>query len=487
MAGDCDIEICGRMRSTMAVHRLRARSAVWLLIATCLVAWLKCSASQAPAPQSQSVTIRGRVVDSAGVPVTGALVELETQSGAKKGELTTGPNGSFIFSGLPTGTYALTAEKAGMRTRASTLNASDPGDQPVLEIRFEDSAKADSPSGAAEQSMEFADNPNFTVAGITDWTAAGGHGSDAILRTSEALTRDTLKLRADGSSAAETRDDINANRESANLHRAAGENDEKLGNPLAAVHEYEEATRLDPSEQNYFAWGSELLFHRAVWQAKDVFEEGVKAYPTSSRLLTALGSALFAGALYDDAARRLCEASDLKPNDPEPYRFMGRVEIAAPNPLPCVQERLARYARQEPKDPLANYFYAMAIWKQHQSPLDSETAQEIRRLLTNAVTLDPKCGDGYLQLGNLDSASREHRRAIDFYLKAIAANPELGEAHYRLALAYDRVGDQARAREEFQIHEEIEKKQAEQIERHRREVKQFVVTAPDQPAGASVQ
>ena len=175
--------------------------------------------------------------------------------------------------------------------------------------------------------MDFADNPTFTVAGVTDWTAAGGHGSDAILRTSESLTRETLNLKPDASTPA-TKPDSNANVESANQHRMTGEKAEKLGNPLAAVQEYAEATRLDPSEQNYFAWGSELLFHRAVWQAKDVLEEGVKAYPTSSRLLTALGSTLFAGALYDDAARRLCEASDLNPSDPEPYLFMGKVEIA---------------------------------------------------------------------------------------------------------------------------------------------------------------
>ena len=37
--------------------------------------------------------------------------------------------------------------------------------------------------------IEFADDPNFAVAGVTDWTAVGGHGSDAVLRTSEDLTQ----------------------------------------------------------------------------------------------------------------------------------------------------------------------------------------------------------------------------------------------------------------------------------------------------------
>jgi Tfp pilus assembly protein PilF len=112
--------------------------------------------------------------------------------------------------------------------------------------------------------------------------------------------------------------------------------------------------------------------------------------------------------------------------------------------------------------------------------------QKIQGLLTKTVTLDPKCGDGYLQLGNLQSSEQDYHGAIDFYEKAIKANPQLSEAHYRLAMAYDRVGDKVKARQEFQIHDEIEKKQAELIDRQRREVKQFVVTTSEKPASSTV-
>ena len=217
-----------------------------------------------------------------------------------------------------------------------------------------------------------------------------------------------------------------------------------------------------------------------------MFEQGVKAYPQSGRLLTALGSALFAGALYDQAARRLCEASDLNPSDRETYIFMGKIEMAAPNPLPCVEPRLARFALQESQDPLANYLYGMAIWKQHGEPLDQQTAQEVRGLLTKTVTIDPKCGDGFLQLGNLDSSQRNYHAAIDSYKKTIDANSQLSEAHYRLAVAYDRVGDRAKAKQEFQIHDEIEKQQAAEVDRQRREVKQFVVVTQRKPVDRSV-
>ncbi len=407
------------------------------------------------------------------------------------------------------------------------------------------------------QAMEFADKPDFTIAGVTDWTAVGGHGSDSTLRTSEDLARETLALKPPGEAKqayeSETRlraalagapgnfaanhelgafylhagryresipllqaayqaDPSNAGNEydlaaalmgagdfsrarehaqkllshqdSADLHRLLGELDEKVSDPLAAVHEDEQAVRLDPSEQNYFAWGSELLLHRAVWQAAEVFRQGTKAYPKSARMLTALGTAQFAGALYEDAAASLCAASDLNPVDPQPYLFLGRIEMAAPTPLGCVAPRLARLVREQPQNSLANYLYAMAILKGLQQTSDQaarEARQQAETLLTRAVTIDPKCADAYLQLGILSFSQHQTEKAIAYYTRAIEAQPQLGEAHYRLGVAYDRIGAPEKARQEFQLHDEIEKQQAATVERQRREVKQFLVVLEGQP------
>jgi tetratricopeptide (TPR) repeat protein len=402
--------------------------------------------------------------------------------------------------------------------------------------------------------MQFADKPDFTIAGVTDWTAVGGHGSDSTLRTSEDLARETLalkppgeakqafesetKLRAalagapgdfaanhqlgafylhagryresipllqaayqadssnagneydlaaalmgagDFSLAREHAEKLLAHQDKADLHRLLGELDEKVSDPLAAVHEDEQAVRLDPSEQNYFAWGSELLLHRAVWQAAEVFRQGTRAFPKSARMLTALGTAQFAGALYQDAAASLCAASDLNPADPQPYLFLGRIEMAAPTPLGCVAPRLARLVEQQPQNPLANYLYAMAILKGLPQTSDPKALQQAETLLNRAVTIDPKCADAYLQLGILSSSRQETEKAIGYYTKAIEAQPQLGEAHYRLGVAYDRIGAPEKARQEFQLHDQIEKQQAATVERQRREVKQFLVVLEGQP------
>jgi tetratricopeptide (TPR) repeat protein len=519
------------------------------------------------AQQVGSASIVGSVRDTSGTGVADASVRLQRQGDASAAEHKTSADGGFGFPGLPLGIYLVSASKGDRHTSVMVVNATSPGgiDRADLTLQNQSAAATEKAPNVplSEQGMEFSDAPNFTVAGVTDWTAAGGHGSDTSLRTSESLTRDTLqlkttgggkpviaagnpveterKLRADldkspkdfeanhnlgvfylhagkfaqavealenayqidpkdtdneydlalalkgNGEAARAHEHVQkllAAKDTADLHRLAGELDEMLGDPLAAVHEFERAVRENPSEENYFSWGSELLLHRAVWQAKDVFTAGAKAYPKSARMLTALGAALFACALYDEAAKRLCEASDLNPAEPEPYLFMGKVEMVAPNPLPCVEQKLARFVELQPGSALANYYYAMTFWKQHGHATDPGTIDHVETMLTKAVTIDPKCGSAYLQLGVLEASHRDFEKAIGYYNKAIEAEPQMSEAHYRLGVAYDRIGDRAKAAQEFKMHDEIEKQQAAAVDKQRREVKQFLVVKDGKAADA---
>jgi Flp pilus assembly protein TadD len=542
----------------------------YAFVAALLCLQIPSAFAQRPSGQpSDALTIQGTVFDAAGKAAADVLVRLEQKGIAGAVETRTNAAGAFAFSKLKTGSYALSAEKSGLRSRVADVIASPQGDPAQVRLVLGDPGGGPSDPGAsrssATQAMEFEDKPNFTIAGVTDWTAAGGHGSDSSLRTSETLVRETVALKprdgvervpsstSDGSESndsesklrerlAGTPADADANHrlgklylvagryaeaipllktactldpvnqedefdlalafkgagdlaqarqhvrhllaqgETADFDRLAGELDEALGDPLAAVHEYELAVRMDPSEQNYFEWGSELLVHRAVWQAQEVFQQGAKAYPKSARMLAALGAALFAGARYDEAAQRFCDASDLNPADPDPYIFMGKIEIAAPNPLTCVEQKLARFVDEQPGNALANYFYAIALWKGHEQLADDRVVHRVESLLSNAVAIDAKCGDAYLQLGILHASESNYRKAIGFYEKAIEVSPQLADAHYRLGVAYDRLGEPDKAQKEFQLHDEIKKQQAAAVEQERREVKQFLVVVPGQPA-----
>jgi tetratricopeptide (TPR) repeat protein len=516
---------------------------------------------------SEELSIQGIVVDVSGKPVAVALVRLERKDVPGTREMRTNAGGLFTFSPLQSGNYTVKAEKSGLRSKVTEVNALLPGNQQQVRLVLEDSWVRQSGSNASSsnlnQTMEFADKPNFAIAGITDWTAAGGHGSDSNLRTSEALVRETVTLKPDATSenaknqasfdsemnesesrlretvagapgnpeanhrlgafylregrfseaitplktaanlepgnqtyeydlalacsgagdfsqAREHLKKLMSDRETADSHRLMGEVDEKLGDPLAAVHEFEQAVRMDPNEQNYFEWGSELLVHRAVWQAQEIFKRGAKAYSNSERMFSALGAALFAGALYDEAALRFCDASDLNPGDPEPYVFMGKIEMASPIALTCVESRLQRFHEQQPGNATANYLYAVALLKEQGKAPDRMVLQQVESLLTKAVTIDPKCSEAYLQLGILYSSRSDYGRAAGFYEKAIEINPQLADAHYRLGVAYDRIGESEKARKEFQIHGEIKKSQAAAVEQERRDIKQFLVVLPGQ-------
>lgn len=507
---------------------------------------------------SKETTIQGTIFDSARKPIADALIQLVQKEKAFTLTARSNSTGSFAFAALHSGNYVLSVEKSGFRKSFEVIPALSDGERKHIDLVLE---------AASTSAMEFSDQPDFMIAGVTDWTAVGGHGSDSSLRTSETLTRETLALKSEGplpeetGSASGTKEseiklhaalekapqsfDANhqlgefylhsgkyhesipflqssyqvdpedrnneydlalaykeasefaqskehverllAYQNRADLHHLLGELDEESGDPLSAVREYEQAARMDPSEQNYFSWGSELLLHRAVWQAQEIFREGTERYPQSARMLTALGTALFAGGLYEQAALKLCDASDLDPADTTPYLFLGKIEDVSPTPLPCVKSRLERFAQTQPKNALANYFYAMAIWKRRRPEESQQAAQQSEALLTKAVTIDPKCSEAWLQLGILSSSQGNTQKAINFYLKAIDADAQLSEAHYRLGIAYDHTGDSVRAKQEFQLHEALDAQQAAAREEQRREVKQFQVVLENKPANPPVQ
>jgi len=111
----------------------------------------------------------------------------------------------------------------------------------------------------------------------------------------------------------------------------------------------------------------------------------------------------------------------------------------------------------------------------------------VESLLQKAVRLDPKLGVGYLQLGILYSEQKEFHKAISACQKAIETDPQMEEAHYRLAQIYKRIGENLKAQQELEIFDQLSKKKAEEVERERHEIQQFVYKLRDQNLGAQPQ
>ena len=300
---------------------------------------------------------------------------------------------------------------------------------------------------------EYFDEPKFIVAGVTDPSQRGGHGSDPVLRSAESLAKETAALRT-GNSAADAA--------------------EKQGHALEAARQYQRAAELDPSEPNLFNWGTELLTHRAADQASEVFANGHRLFPRSTRVLLGLAVALYSRGSYDEAGQRFFEAADLNPIDPAPYLFLGKVSRGAITNSDGVDQRLERFARLHPENSWANYYYAASLWKHWKGADDHATLAQVQTLLEKAVGLDSHMGVAFLQLGVVFAEQNNLPQAIASYQSAIQASPPMEEAHYRLALAYRKTDQPAKAQKEIELYQQLSKESAQELERERAEIQQFV-------------
>jgi tetratricopeptide (TPR) repeat protein len=448
---------------------------------------------------SATAVVRGYVHDASGKPVTNAVVTLLTDVGAATPDRSTHTDseGLYQFEALRAGLYSLRVEMTGYDDATSALmNLAHETTRvnftllPAQASRLPGASPAvPATSKPKPPAPEFYDDPQFTVAGVTQASNFGGHGSDTVLRTTEALARATLSLSSlskepdhapqpPAATENSLRDALARHPSDAALHHQLGDVEEKLGHPLEAVRQYQRAAELDPGEQYLFDWGTELLTHRALQPAAEVFTKGNRLFPKSVRMLVALGVAEYARGSYDRAAQYLGSASDLDPGNQTPYVFMGKMQSAEIAPSQETLERLARFQHLEPGNALANYYYAVSLWKGTQSAgaRDDATSAQVEALLQKATQIDPKLGAAHLQLGILYAQRGDYARAISAYRQAIEVSPELEEAHYRLAQAYRRTGDEADAQKELQIHEQLSKEANAEAERERKEIQEFVIS-----------
>ena len=499
---------------------------------------------------SQTTSLHGSIHDEKGNPAVRVVVWLRRKGSSDSNSTYTDSQGSYSFTNLQDGIYSVDASQEG-----STAHL-DPVFLKPHESKTLDLILAPLPQGKASATTvpQFFDQPQFTVAGVTDTTNLGGHGSDTVVRTRDSLARETVSLsetaaegRLDVAQEKSLRDaaqrqptDFNANHElgqfllgggrareaipfldraaernpsnyqnlldlaranaeagnysmareqatkllathdQSDLHHLVGDIEEKLGDSLEAVRHYQRAAELDPSESHLFDWGAELLLHHAPEPAAEVFSKGTQKYPSSSRMLLGLGAASFARGNTDDAIRRICQASDLNPPDVRPYLFLGKIEQSEITPPDDLVNRLHRFATLQPQNADANFYFAVGLWKQRKTSQRIDILAPVEFLLNNTLKIDPKYAPAELQLGIVHADLGEYAQAASDYKKALDSDPQLEEAHYRLAQAYRQIGESDKAKEELRIYGELAKESAQKQDRERREIKQFVYTLRDQ-------
>ena len=269
-------------------------------------------------------------------------------------------------------------------------------------------------------------------------------------------------------------------KDTAELHNLLGEIEEKDGKYVAAVNEFAAAAHQEPSESNLFDWASELLLHRTLEPAIEVFRQSAQRYPSSVRMAIGLGIALYSRGNYDDAVKSLLRAADLGPADPSCYFFLSKAYDSSPGQADDVIQRFARFSQLQPDNGQAFYYYAMSLWKGKRAQDPSLERRQIETLLRKAVALDPKLAEAHLQLGNLYSDQTQYAESIPEYARALELNPNLADAHYRLGQAYVHTGEKDKAQEQFQVYQKLRAQHLADLDKQIADIRQFVYSEKDQ-------
>jgi tetratricopeptide (TPR) repeat protein len=267
------------------------------------------------------------------------------------------------------------------------------------------------------------------------------------------------------------------------LRNLLGQIDEKDGKYVEAANDYEAAAHLDPSEDNLFDWGSEMLLHRTYEPAIAIFQQGTERFPKSPRMFIGLGLAYYSRGKYDDAIKALIAAADLNPADSRSYVFLSKAYNSSPLQADEVIQRFRRYAELQPGNALAQYYYAVSLWKGKRVSDPGTDLSTVELLLQRAIFLDDSLAEAHVQLGNLYADQHQYEKSIPQYVRALALDPDLSDAHYRLGTDYVHVGEKDKAQAEFTVYQKLRAEHLAEVEKERAEVQQFVYS--EKPPAAS--
>src|SRR6202158_5002372 len=173
-------------------HQLRSVRAIgWSLAALVLFAVFPVVLRSQETGKAAS--LRGAVRNSQGKPVAGATIHLQGKDSSLAQTTRSELEGNYGFIALAGGVYILRAEMPGYGDTEIPSVFFGPKEAKNIDLVLRP-AKNEASKTAPAQAPEFFDKPQFAVAGVTDTTSLGGHGSDTIVRTRETLAKETVSL-----------------------------------------------------------------------------------------------------------------------------------------------------------------------------------------------------------------------------------------------------------------------------------------------------
>jgi tetratricopeptide (TPR) repeat protein len=250
---------------------------------------------------------------------------------------------------------------------------------------------------------------------------------------------------------------------SAEAFHLLGSVEEARQRPAEAVQAYQKAAELEPyNEDLRFDLAAAALRHLGAEAGLSAFLAAERVFSKSWRMQLGLGSAYYLAGKYEEAARALLEAVRLQPDAKPAYYLLGHAYEAAQVLQPAIAAAFEKYLRSNPADPWAYYHYGTISYLRSQAA-GQTSYPEARKNLLKAVELDPELAEAHSQLGMIAETDQEAVAALE---RAVQLRPELASAHFRLARAYQRLGQPDKAKAELELFQKM-RAESEGSERQR--------------------
>jgi len=253
-----------------------------------------------------------------------------------------------------------------------------------------------------------------------------------------------------------------------------GEIAEKQGHFLEAAQHLQSAANLDPSEANIYQLGMEYLKHWTFDPAVKFFEYGVGKYPDSRRMWMGLGIARYALNQISLAAPIFSRLLNADPENATYADMLGRSCTQAPDAV-AECEKMVQFAETHPQNAAIDTYAATSILIRAGEAPNLSLAGS---LLDKAIQIDPKRADAHYEKGMLLQSQEQWRESIPELETAAMLKPESSKAHYRLGLAYSRVGNRDKAREQFVLEKKYREEMKDDIDSSLRDIQIFLVNTP---------
>jgi tetratricopeptide (TPR) repeat protein len=265
---------------------------------------------------------------------------------------------------------------------------------------------------------------------------------------------------------------IPAAESSAQIQSLLADAAEHTGNFKEAVAHYQSAAKLDPSEANLYALGMEFVRHWTFEPATKIFEYGLTRYPESAHLLSGQGIALYANNDYAAAAKIFSGLLEKFPDNSMYAEILGH----SCNLMPDASEgceTLVDFATKHPGNASAETYAAAIVLHRTAEARNLDLA---RTLLEHAIATNAKLPETYFQLGVLEQQQGRWAESKSALEQCLTLTPHLSRAHYRLGLAYSRLGDKDKARAEFELQRKYSQEEKDHVNARLEEVTTFLVS-----------